>query len=545
MNADFQKLTQLANIRHIFYVDDDFSGYDLYKNPCYARCRDIREADTALPFECDLVNFDERFEIWWTSAERQNIYKFISEQGLSREGTQIENNLYSLCEDEINLQCIAPELSIEQITERTASISQEENILFLIDKELNEHADSNRIIEFIRDIPNKYIALFSETFRPEDEITTWLENRNLQYVYPLAKQRLDNNNSFIEGLRNVIWLKDISSLKERTLDVLTDSLEKVKIRLNKIDPATFDNTIIEISKEEGCWEFEILYRVILSMLNQGVQEYMIANQNFASFQIITHSVRNIKEALPNIQNNPIDKKQIESIQESEWYYNGNYLNSVFSPIQNGDIFIIGQNNKKYILLCQPCNLAIRKEGIRSHNLDYAYLIPIRETNDIKIYHEEIKTLNQNRECADFTNCKRISLDILDLVSYNEEGISKIDLGVPEIQDSRKNILQQNMLKRYSNIWDKINKYYQIYKSVQDSPMDRVEKEKCLNFLKRPYEMGDSTLVKVPIHTANNSIFSFSIQRISRYKEPFVQDLLQKFMRYLSRPGFAPQLTETE
>ena len=147
--------------------------------------------------------------------------------------------------------------------------------------------------------------------------------------------------------------------------------------------------------------------------------------------------------------------------------------------------------------------------------------------------------------ADFTNCKRISLDLLDLVSFNEKGVSKIDLAVATIQDSRKDILQQNMLKRYNKIWDKINKYYQIYKSIQDSPMEKVEKEKCLNFLKRPYEMGDSTLVKVPIHTANNSIFSFSIQRISRYKEPFVQDLLQKFMRYLSRPGFAPQLTDTE
>jgi len=540
MNADIQKLTQLANIRHIFYVDDDFSGYDLYKEPCYARCRDIKDADKQLPFECDTVNFENQFDNWWESG--LDIHKFISEQAISRKETQIESNLYSLCESGINIHCIAPEQYIEQIREKLEGIPQEENILFLVDKELNGHADSNRIVDFLRSIPNKYIALFSETFQPEEEISTWLNDNHPKDVYPLAKQRLDND-SFVEGVRNVIWLKDISSLKIRTIDLLQDSIKKVTKKLESIDPSTFDKTIMDVSKDEGCWEFETLYRIILSMLNQEVQEYMIADENFAHFQEITHNIRNIKETLPNIQNNPIDKEKIQSIQESEWYYSGNYLNSVFSPIQNGDIFTIGQ--KKYMLLCQPCNLAVRDQGKRSHDLDYAYLIPIRNTNEIKIYHEEIKTLSPNRECADFTNCKRISLDLLDLVSYNEEGISKIDINVAEIQDYRKNILQQNMLRRYHKVWEKINKYYQIYKSIQDSPMEKVEKEKCLNFLKRPYEMGDPTLVKVPIHTANNSIFSFSIQRISRYKEPFVQDLLQKFMRYLSRPGFAPQLTNTE
>lgn len=540
MNADIQKLTQLANIRHIFYVDDDFSGYDLYRGSCYARCREIKDTEKQLPFECDTVNFDNQFDSWWKSG--LDIHKFISEQAISREETQIESNLQSLCEGGINIHCIAPEQYIEQIREKLEGIPQEENILFLVDKELNGHADSNRIVDFLRSIPNKYIALFSETFQPEEEISTWLNDNHPKDVYPLAKQRLDND-SFVEGVRNVIWLKDISSLKIRTIDLLQDSIKKVTKKLESIDPSTFDKTIMDVSKDEGCWEFETLYRIILSMLNQEVQEYMIADENFAHFQEITHNIRNIKETLPNIQNNPIDKEKIQSIQESEWYYSGNYLNSVFSPIQNGDIFTIGQ--KKYMLLCQPCNLAVRDQGKRSHDLDYAYLIPIRNTNEIKIYHEEIKTLSPNRECADFTNCKRISLDLLDLVSYNEEGISKIDINVAEIQDYRKNILQKNMLRRYHKVWKKINKYYQVYKSIQDSPMGRIEKEICLNFLKRPYEMGDSTLVKVPIHTANNSIFSFSIQRISRYKEPFVQDLLQKFMRYLSRPGFAPQLTDTE
>lgn len=540
MNADIQKLTQLANIRHIFYVDDDFSGYDLYRGSCYARCREIKDTEKQLPFECDTVNFDNQFDSWWKSG--LDIHKFISEQAISREETQIESNLHSLCEGGINIHCIAPEQYIEQIREKLEGIPQEENILFLVDKELNGHADSNRIVDFLRSIPNKYIALFSETFQPEEEISTWLNDNHPKDVYPLAKQRLDND-SFVEGVRNVIWLKDISSLKIRTIDLLQDSIKKVTKKLESIDPSTFDKTIMDVSKDEGCWEFETLYRIILSMLNQEVQEYMIADENFAHFQEITHNIRNIKETLPNIQNNPIDKEKIQSIQESEWYYSGNYLNSVFSPIQNGDIFTIGQ--KKYMLLCQPCNLAVRDQGKRSHDLDYAYLIPIRNTNEIKIYQEEIKTLSPNRECADFTNCKRISLDLLDLVSYNEEGISKIDINVAEIQDYRKNILQQNMLRRYHKVWKKINKYYQVYKSIQDSPMGRIEKEICLNFLKRPYEMGDSTLVKVPIHTANNSIFSFSIQRISRYKEPFVQDLLQKFMRYLSRPGFAPQLTDTE
>ena len=541
MNADIQKLTQLANIRHIFYVDDDFSGYDLYRGSCYARCREIKDTEKQLPFECDTVNFDNQFDSWWKSG--LDIHKFISEQAISREETQIESNLLSLCEGGINIHCIAPEQYIEQIREKLEGIQPEENILFLVDKELNGHADSNRIVAFLQSIPNKYIALFSETFKPEAEISTWLNDNHPKDVYPLAKQRLDND-SFVEGLRNVIWLKDISSLKEKTIDVLLDSIETVKNRLESIDPATFDKTIMDVSKDEGCWEFETLYRIILSMLNQGVQKYMTVDENFAHFQKITHNVRNIKEALPNIQNNPIDKEKIQSIQESEWYYSENYLNSVYSPIQNGDIFAIYDENgdmKEYILLCQPRNLAIRSDGTRGKNLDYAYLVPLIRSRKSPKFCEKINSLEQGVQTkhADFPNCKRISLDVLDLVSYNAQGKAEINLKHSVVTD----FLQDNMKIRYCEIWKKIHTYFDMYQSILTSNLKKDNKEICLSHLRKPYEMGVLSLLLTP--TINGDFLCFNIQRKNRYKEPFVQDLLQKFMRYLSRPGFAPQLTETE
>ena len=124
-------------------------------------------------------------------------------------------------------------------------------------------------------------------------------------MYPLSKSRLDNA-SLIEGIRNVIWLRSISTLKTRTIDVLKESFSAVAKQLDAIDPVSFDKIVMDVSIKEGCWEFETLYRVVMSMLEQAVQNYMVSNENFTTFQEITHAVIKVKDAFPNVQNTPIN-----------------------------------------------------------------------------------------------------------------------------------------------------------------------------------------------------------------------------------------------
>ena len=107
--------------------------------------------------------------------------------------------------------------------------------------------------------------------------TYYLINPKGKTVYQF-KDGIKSYDSFVEGLRNVIWLKDISSLKEKTIDVLLDSIETVKNRLESIDPATFDKTIMDVSKDEGwrirvnpTWiEYSELYQENVEPFGEGI-----------------------------------------------------------------------------------------------------------------------------------------------------------------------------------------------------------------------------------------------------------------------------------
>ena len=537
MNGDLRTIFQLRNIQHIVYVDDDFYGYDAYKDNCYARCHYLLETKGELPFECDSSTIDENFEAWWSTSRR--IEDFIAVQNIQRNTTRIEQNISELCADEVDSKSFSPKQFIEHIQDIKA-FPEEENILFLIDKELEGTINSDRIIELLNDVPNKYIALFSGKFSPEDEITEWREKDAPKEVYPLAKVRLEND-TFVEGVRNVVWLQSVSSLKVHSFDLLSSAFDSVRDSLRRIDPSTFEKLVVDVSSKEGCWEFDTLYRLILLLLTQTVQNNITSEANYVNFQKLSHDVRDVKQALPHMCSAYKNEELVRVIQEHEWYDDGAYLNSVYAQIGNGDIFKIGDGERKYMLLCQPCSIAIRENGKRSYDLDYTYLVPIINSSE-KPYSTRIQCLDGDAY-VDFAACKRISLDILDLVSYNSEGKAMIDLRNQTLQQADSTILQKNMLDRYEKIWEKIHLYYQMYQAVDSSEIPAFEKGKLLTHLKRPYEMGDPSLVKVPIHPQHPQVLQFRIQRVKRYKDPYVQDLLQKFMRYLSRPGFAPNLMD--
>lgn len=536
MNEDLKKIFQLRNIQHIVYVDDEFSGYNAYKDNCNARCHYLLDIKGELPFDCDSSTIDEEFETWWSKGEL--LGDFITTQNIQRGTTRIEQNLYELCSDEIDNISLSPEQFVEKRGE-LISQAEGEKTLFLVDKELTGGISSDYIIELLHDVPNKYVALFSGTFKPEEEISAWLNNDALNNIYPISKTRLEND-SFVEGVRNVIWLESISALRDHSIALLRDAFDKVSDSLKAIDPASFDKIVVEVSRKEGCWEFDTLYRIILLMLTQTVQKSITDQSNYAIFQQFTHDVRDVKDVLVNVHSALINDEMVQALQEQELYDDGVYLNSVYAQIGNGDIFTIGDNRKMYMLLCQPCSLAIRDGGKRSYDLDYAFLVPIID-HPKNTYAETLKSVGEEFY-VDFSACKRISLDILDLVAYNQEGLAKINLKDEIPQNMSGYIFQENMLYRYQRIREKIAKYYRMYQAVQNSNMKGEEKQICISHFRKPYEMGDPLMVKAPTHVNPNELF-FKIQRVKRYKEPYVQDLLQKFMRYLSRPGFAPDLTK--
>lgn len=221
--------------------------------------------------------------------------------------------------------------------------------------------------------------------------------------------------------------------------------------------------------------------------------------------------------------NEIDKSWLRELRKSELYTSGAYINQTYSPVTNGDIFKIG--SKKYILLFQPCSLVIRHDGKRSRQLASAYIIEIKNNNMHPLKVNEVAL--ENSELPDFSyvniaSFKRVSLDVLDLVSFNNEGQAIIDVTKENCPIDDANLLQPNMLIRYHNILLFAKKLIPILIACDKGDA----KNSIQHFCK-------SCFLTVPC-LRDGKIIEFQVQRIGRYNELLSQVLYSKLMNYMAR-----------
>ncbi len=71
---------------------------------------------------------------------------------------------------------------------------------------------------------------------------------------------------------------------------------------------------------------------------------------------------------------PFDKTQVLDLRKKELYINSDIQNQLHYPVSNGDIFKI--QDKEYILLVQPCNIALRSNGTRDRKYNLGLLVEL-------------------------------------------------------------------------------------------------------------------------------------------------------------------------
>ena len=270
----------------------------------------------------------------------------------------------------------------------------------------------------------------------------------------------------------------------------------------------------------------------------------MSNGGYSDFQKLSSSLRQIKNDASAHKANELILKKIE---DEETYESSNYINKTYSQICNGDIFKIGQSSREFILLCQPCNLEIRTNGKRKkEDFDQFYLVPVRTlaAGEVKKEYEvDLRsTEGSTKKVVEFANYHRISLTLLDLVSFNENGKAFIDLKQTIESHPQRSIIPRNMMIRYGIIWKRIKDYKDKYDIIQASGLDKKDIDCLGREFCRPFEMGDSMVAKHPRKVDGKPhVLDFSIERVDRYKDPFAKDLLSLFMAYLSRPGYPMNL----
>lgn len=530
-----------GHIAFFVYVDDKFGSNLIGKEEAKIY---VSQHLNDVDFITDQHIWEELFENWWKSAPERVKQELFNSWGLLADNADyLKDKFDQILPGNIERHYLSPEQFSRQKEALFSQLDKDHQLLILVDRSLGDYGrDGTAILEQISQKNFINCAVFSGTFHIEDEIKEWNSSHDKANIYSISKDRLSSNNDIdiLEGIRNVLWLKQISMIKKHAKTIVEEAAKFMGEHIDIIDPSTFHRVVLDRSESEGCWEFETMLRIVQAYMNMGMKKNMLEN-GYNDFQLMTSALRAIKNAA---QANRSDQMIINEISSVEVYESQSYINNTFSQLCNGDIFRIGRDVKKdYILLCQPCNLVIRSNGCRSRReFDQAFLIPIREfkkDDDRNKLVEELQPVEgEPRMVAELSHYVRVSLSILDLVSYNDQGKAIINVSQTIDNHPYRHIIQKNMMMRYTMILNKILSYKGNYEKIIATDLSDEDKVKLKKAFCRPFEMGDEIVAKQPRPAPNNiNEIDFFITRIRRYKDPYASDLLGLFMNCLSRPAY--------
>ena len=535
------KLLEARHITKVMYVDEDFDSRGYKAN--FESFVGAHHSDKDLPYAHEDPEIAKRqFNLWWAEeVEESDRMNAVTEFGIKRSETETEQSLMSLI-DNNKLFCVSPdEFKSSNIED---GLDENNQILILMDQELEGYGKG---FDFLKKYDNQdYIqcGLFSGRFNKDEEIGKWEELCGFSpCIYPISKKRVTEGDTsdIVEGLRNVLWLRQISEIKKLYRETVSHAFEETSSYISQIDPASFDNIVMAKSETEGCWEFDTLHRIGLVALSNRVKEQLANNQAFDSFQTSTSFLRTIKSVVSD--NIPkTSTKLVHEITNIEKFDNGKYINHIYSQLCNGDVFTIGENY--FMLLCQPCNLEIRSIGQRSNNSEQCYLIPMEkeklDANSNYQYGRVIKDFELDTNYfLRYNRAELHSIRILDLVSYNQDGSAIIDFSNDNLENKP---IQANQIKRYNSILKYFKKYLEGLKSIRQTDV-KTPLAGNFSLVEKMFTNPDckGAFIKKPTIDIDNNKVDFNIKRVGRLKDPWAQEYLQEFMAYLSRPAYPMDL----
>ena len=557
-------LTELS-ISKIVYVDDRCSINEL-KLSFTGKMKAHYEAK---PEQLDFIDWtlhEAAFEksvndIWEGKNENEKRELFLKILQHENNQDELENStaplkLKNLLADKIELYSPNEWIKNKQVV--IQSLKEDAKILFLFDIDfahapLADGRDGRDLaMELLQDgsINNfLYCGIFSHLFAINEEDTKrneYCNTHNLQKerFYTISKKRF-NKDSYLpglaEGIRNTLMINEIEYLKKETTKALRSSFAQTIKEISGLTPESFNHIIQKSSKEEGVWEIATLIRLSNLISSNKALKLFIPDSKRKRINQSLEKIRKV-ETIKTGGDTPIDKEQVKQLRAKELYIEEDVLNVLHYPLSNGDIFDI--DSKKYILLVQLCNVALRSNGKRNRNYDVGFLLQIEEIT-VEAFKQYSKEQHSSQEILEdslldddkvktikFSGFKPVSLSPLDLAVFDKSGVAQLNLTEKENQS---NIIQESWKKRYKEIHKVFLAYANSIKTF------RKLKTRNKNLLKNSiYEgslFGGFAINNESCLSKNGNLLTFNIKRIAHYRSPYSDFLLQKFMQYLSRDAF--------
>ena len=584
-----KSLLEGVGVSVVYYVDDyqSFDGLeDISKYIEDNTLEELQRHDDKFP-EAILAAKEAGVEMsgviqpWWESLSNENRDTLIKEF-VSTKDLHAERDIQQLLGEKCTF-CSPEQWEKDYSSACLNRIKKGEKVLLLFDQKIGKGqtaegqgrtglsmAQSFSGNEGVKE--NTYCGIFSQSFEREGELEFRNKHRAelASWAFPLSKNRMPKNNDytlFIEGINNIFWVGYADNLSSMAVNLIDETSQKIREEFGKIMPLEFKQVVIDSSHEEGCREIDTLLRLIhilfereiqaaLAGLDGGLKEF---GDNVKAIKVIDSIVS--EKLQKDIQGRRYDVEAVNQFFLDETFIPGAVINQLLMPLQNGDVFCVN-NEKYYVLLCQPCTISLRSGGKRGGN-GIGYFVPLEDSTaedsigkDIenllnktgdeiekaksklkKNIHDKLQAaaqgysykvkcpINEKYLCAIINKYTPISLSLLDFCTFSEDGQVIINKECSSNLHENQKLLNENHLKKFKESLD------------LDNLVEGIS-EDCHAIVKHKVESWFYTfLTRLGIKSEfDNSKYIFPIVRYGHIQDPLASDLLTQLSHYISRAG---------
>ena len=228
--------------------------------------------------------------------------------------------------------------------------------------------------------------------------------------------------------------RSLSEVVIRATEAIGDAFYGAANSLLSIPPEDLEAYVFERGYKEGVSELHVVERILSSQIAQKLRVFFGTDAAALDSVKRLRSLRAINLDAVTTEPNP----SLAEFRLAEVWETPELINSTLAPIACGDVFepdfheaSVRNLKKKFIVLAQPCDIAIRPEG-QKRSLETAFFVPLikaRENDEPDIRKPKLPCRVDGEYWAcDLRNVTQVKLGILDLASLRTDGRVRLDEG---------------------------------------------------------------------------------------------------------------------
>ena len=359
----------------------------------------------------------------------------------------------------------------------------------------------------------------------------------------LSKDRLRGDlMEFADGLKMTVMNYARERLSGQVTNITKQASDKAQQQMNDISVYDFEHIVIRSSEEEGIWEPDTLFRLFDLFRYNAFRAMALDPEKSLPLYGDIERMRTIRDIKTGDLQPDCPSDQVYQIQRAELFDVAELLNPAHQPLDLGDIFRVG-DGRHYILLAQPCDLMIRsKPTMGERGINIATLVQIqtyaaatkdpKEVSSFRLdYFEEQPG---GKTFVKFRNSFQISLGVLDLAVFNDDGQCRISLS--DADAGKFSTLQLPWRRRFEVLQ---RHYKRTHEEYQKIPYQRVSnyQKRALRYLLLCSDKD------IDLDYDPGGAFEFVIKRVGRCRATLSMQILSAYFSFLSRNPQKHDLTK--